>query len=143
MSTDHLILIPTNFITQFTNLVQNVKKGKSTGLVVGLDHNFDFLKSSTHAPTHQFLEEIVDLGLPPSTTQPTRITHSTATLIDNILIEQRFSENYKSAVLIENLSDHLPCLTTLCGVTSPQNRDKKVTCCDTGKKNLDNLHRRL
>ena len=79
----------------------------------------------------------------PSTTRPTRITHSTATLIDNILVDQKFTEHYKSSVSIENISDHLPCLTTLCGVMSPQNRDKTVTSRDIQRKNLDNLHHKL
>ena len=112
---------PTNFITELSKLVHTIKKSKNTGIIIGLDHNLDFLKSSTHGSTHQFLEEIMELGLLPSITRPTRITHSTATLIDNILIDQKFSENYKSSVLIDNISDHLPCLTTLCGVTSPRN----------------------
>ena len=112
---------PTNFITQLSKLVHNIKRLKNTGLVIGLDYNLDFLKSSTHGPIHQFLEEIMELGLLPSITRPTRITHSMATLIDNILVDQKFSENYKSSVLIENISDHLPCLTTLCGIMLPQN----------------------
>ena len=112
---------PTNFITELSKLVHTIKKSKNTGIMIGLDHNLDFLKCSTHGRTHQFLEEIMELGLLPSITRPTRITHSTATLIDNILIDQKFSENYKSSVLIDNISDHLPCLTTLCGITSPWN----------------------
>ena len=94
--------------------------------MIGLDHNLDFLKSSTHTPTHQFIDKLLDLGLVPTITRPTRITHCTATLIDNILVDQRYCEAYKSAVVIENISDHLPCLTTLCGVTAPRNRDKTI-----------------
>ena len=85
----------------------------------------------------------MELSLLPSITRPTRITHSTATLIDNILIDQTFSKNYKSSVLIDNISDHLPWLTALCGITSPQNRDKTVTSRDIRKKNLENLHHKL
>ena len=85
----------------------------------------------------------MELGLFPSITRPTRITHSTATLIDNILIDQKFSENYKSSVLIDNISDHLPCLTTLCGIASPRNRDKTLISRDIRKKNLENLHHKL
>ena len=106
---------PTNFITQLRRLVCDLRKTKNAGLVIGLDHNLDFLKSSTHKPTHLFLEEIMDLGLLPSISRPTRITRSTATLIDNILIDQKFSASYKSSVIIENLSNHLPCFTTFCG----------------------------
>ena len=112
---------PTNFIADLSKLVHTIKKSKNMGIIIGLDHNLDFLKSSTHGPTHQFLEKIMELGLFPSITRLTRITHSTATLINNILIDQKFSKNYKSSVLIDNISDHLPHLTTLCGITSPRN----------------------
>lgn len=45
-------------------------------------------------------------GLLPLITKPTRITHHSATLIDNIYVSNNLVKNYKSAVL----SDHLPCL---------------------------------
>ena len=134
---------PTNFITELSKLVHTIKKLKNTGIIIGLDHNLDFLKSSTHGPTHQFLEEIMELGLLPSITRPAKITHNTATLNDNILIDQKFSKNYKSSVLIDKISDHLPCLTTLCGITSPWNRDKTVTSQDICKKNPEKLHHKL
>ena len=108
-----------------------------------MNHNLDFLKSSSHPPTHRFLEEMMDLGLLPSITRPTRITHSTATLIDNILIDQKFSENYKSSVLIDNISDHLPYCTTLCGITAPRNRNRTITSRDIHDKNIDKLVREL
>ena len=134
---------PTNFITELSKMVQVIKKSKPAGIVVGLDHNMDFLKCGMHVPTHRFLDEIMDLGLIPSITRPTRIIHSTATLIDNILIDQKFIENYKSSILIDNISNHLPCLTTLCGVTSPQNHDRTIISRDVSKQNLEHLARKL
>ena len=122
---------PISFIAQLSELVHKIRKTKIFGLVIGLDHNLDFLKVSSHGPMHQFLDEVMEIGLLPLISRPTQITHSTATLIDNILIDQKFIERYKSSVLIENISDHLPCLTTLCGVTTPLNRGKKVTSRDT------------
>ena len=49
---------PTNFIRQLSNLVHSIRKSKISGLVIGFDHNVDFLKASTHGPTHQFLEQL-------------------------------------------------------------------------------------
>ena len=132
-----------NFISQLSEIVHKIRKTKTSRLVIGLDHNLDLLKVSTHGPMHRFLDEIMEIGLLPSVTRPTRITHSTATLIDNILIDQKYSERYKSCVLIENISDHLPCLTTLCGVTTPLNRAKKITSRDTRPKKLNALNQVL
>ena len=53
-------------------------------MIIGLDHNMDFLKSHVHVPTNDFIEEILTTGLLPTISRPTRITKSTATLIDNI-----------------------------------------------------------
>ena len=42
-----------------------------------------------------------------------RITKSTATLIDNILVSQKFCGKFESNILIDNISDHLPTVLTL------------------------------
>ena len=51
----------------------------------------------------------------PTITQPTRITRSTATLIDNIIISQSNCGNYIASILVEDMSDHLP---TICVINS-------------------------
>ena len=43
----------------------------------------------------------------PLISRPTRITTTSATLIDNIFVN-KLEENYKSALLFTDLSDHLP-----------------------------------
>ena len=52
-------------------------------------------------------------GLTPSITKPTGITHSTATLIDNIYLSHNLSTWYSSSILKTEISDHLACLTTI------------------------------
>ena len=74
------------FIKTFNQVTQCCKQNKR--LIVGLDHNLDLLKSNIHRPMQNFLESIYEAGLVPKITKPTRITASTATLIDNILIDQ-------------------------------------------------------
>ena len=46
-------------------------------------------------------------------TKPTRITHKTATLIDNIFISGKLQQSWDCKLLIDDISDHLPCLLTL------------------------------
>ena len=41
--------------------------------------------------------------------KPTRISKSSATLIDNIIISEKLQSDYRSNILFSNLSDHLPC----------------------------------
>ena len=42
-----------------------------------------------------------------------RITQTSATLIDNMFISTLLQHNFDSALLLENMSDHLPILTLL------------------------------
>ena len=78
--------------------------------ILGMDHNFDFLKYGKHDPTQHLLETILDHNLFPTITLPTRITKTTATLIDNIFVSKQLFKNYTSGVLINDISDHLPCI---------------------------------
>ena len=46
-------------------------------------------------------------------TRPTRITHQTATLIDNIFVSGKLYRNFESAIILSDISDHLPILSLL------------------------------
>ena len=82
-------------------------------VVIGLDHNLDLLKSSTHSQTQQFLETTLEYNLIPTITKPTRVTHNSTTLIDNILLKTENHELHQSKVIIDNISDHYPSLIVL------------------------------
>ena len=81
--------------------------------IIGLDHNLDLLKQSIHPKTQEFLECILDLNLLPTITKPTRISKTSATLIDNILLSKKLQPEFESLIIIDDISDHLPCLVTL------------------------------
>ena len=82
-------------------------------VIIGMDHNLDLLKSSTNRHTQQFIEEMTEKILLPTITQPTRITNSSATLIDNIFVSEKLHRFYESVILLDDMSDHLPMLTLL------------------------------
>ena len=77
-------------------------------MVIGLDHNLDFLKSALHKNTNRFIELNLEHDLVSTVTRPTQITKSNATLIDNILVSQKFCGRFESSILIDDISDHLP-----------------------------------
>ena len=72
----------------YNSLVCAMKKMNPYALVIGLDHNMDFLKSMHHGSTSYFTHGNLDMGLVPTITKPTRITKSSATLIDNIIVSE-------------------------------------------------------
>ena len=92
-----------------------MKKESLKGIIIGLDHNMDFLRAQQHHLTNDFIQSNLDFGMIPTITRPTRITNSSATLIDNIIVSQNFCGNYINSILINDMSDHL---TTACVLKS-------------------------
>ena len=104
---------PSTNISEFINIFDTqIEKINNKGYecIIGLDHNLDLLKQSVHSKTQEFLECILDHNLLPTITKPTRISKTSATLIDNILISKKLQPNYESLIIVDDLSDHLPCL---------------------------------
>jgi exonuclease III len=84
-------------------------------IIIGTDQNFDYLKIDSHKSSNELLQLFISNGLIPTITKPTRITHSSATLIDNIYVSSKLNEHSKAAILRIDLSDHLPVLTCVEG----------------------------
>ena len=81
-SSDSALLEHIEYIVAKVKLEKNHKQ-----LILGMDHNFDFLKCNQHRPTKRFLDKMMDLNMLPTITRPTRITSNTATLIDNVFYQ--------------------------------------------------------
>ena len=95
-----------NFIESYANMC--TKLYKYSHVVIGLDHNLDLLKSTRHSQTQQFLEVTLEANLILTIAKPTRVTHTSVTLIDNILIKSTLYDSHRSSIIINNISDHYP-----------------------------------
>ena len=71
-----------------------------------MDQNLDWLKSHIHSQTETFLENALNANLIPTIMRPTRITKSSATLIDNIYISNQLNYKFDSCVLLSNIGSH-------------------------------------
>ena len=100
---------------------------KHTNSIIGIDHNLDFIKHSIHNPTQLYLELNLDSNMIPTITRPTRVTQSSATLIDNLFISHKLQDNYKSGILINDTSDHMPCYVILPDTTDHKLSLKTIT----------------
>ena len=58
--------------------------------------------------SNNFFNQLSSSGYMPLITKPTRITKSTATLIDNIFTNNARKTGHHSGILLNDLSDHLP-----------------------------------
>ena len=132
-----------SFQSCYNSLLCEMAKRKPKAILVGLDHNLDFLKCATHRGTNQFIQHNLDFNLIPTITRPTRITKNSATLIDNIIVSQSLCGSYLSSVLIDDISDHMP---TACVIKSLKRAKKDpvvITSRDTRPRNLSALKNHL
>ena len=59
----------------------------------------------------------------PTITKPSRITHTSATLIDNIFISENLTKRFVSNIIVDDISDHLICLLQISN--NSRNSDSK------------------
>ena len=72
------------------------------------DYNLNLLNSNTHLPTSEFIDINFTHSVFPVINKPTRITNTTATLIDNIFTSSSFLSDSSSGILMWEISDHFP-----------------------------------
>ena len=72
------------YLASLGTLLDSVKPIKCN-FICG-DFNFDLLKTDMHKPTEHFLSMFLDEGFVPYISKPTRVTHTSSTLIDNIFV---------------------------------------------------------
>ena len=94
------------FTDHLDELLSKISKEKKRVILTG-DANINLLKYSQHVPSASFLDMLLSYGMVPKITVPTRVTHSTATLIDHIFVNE--GQNVKSSLVgtLETcMSDH-------------------------------------
>ena len=123
------------FLKSYQTMITRLQR-ISTDIIIGLDHNLDFLKSEKHKPTNEFIDMILAFQQLPTITRPTRIATHSATLIDNIIINQRYCDCFTSMILVDNISDHLPCLTVIPNLLAGKQQKQKIKT-----RNLKYLYR--
>ena len=108
----------TEFQEAYNQLLMNMGNIKNTESLIGIDHNLDFIKQDIHPPTARYIEINLEHNMLPTITRPTRISNTCATLIDNILISSKLQGTFKSGVLTNDISDHMPCYLVLPDATT-------------------------
>ena len=102
-----------SFLKNYKRLLNKFTPTELSRLIICMDHNLDLVKYNIHPLTNDFLQLNLEKQLLPTITKPTRVTRSTATLIDNIIVGRKFQTNYESKILVSDLSDHFPCLLNI------------------------------
>ena len=87
-------------------IAKNKSHSKCAIEVVG-DFNIDLLQFQTHELTNEYMESSFSFGLLPVITKPTRVTPTSATLIDHIWVNNK-SKTHTAGVILSHASDHFP-----------------------------------
>ena len=102
---------PSSAITKFNDHLEEtlhkVEKENKLVFIMG-DFNIDLLIYEKDTPTNEFINMMFSHHLQPSVLHPTRITDTSATLIDNIFVSNASDSNIQSGNILSLISDHLP-----------------------------------
>ena len=94
-----------DFLETFLNdVLEKVTKSNKICALIG-DFNVDLIKYGNHSPTESFYDLVSSFGFRPLILQPSRVSSNSATLIDNIFLNdlECFS---KGGNLTNSISDH-------------------------------------
>ena len=101
------------FLYHYENHLKTIHNNSKYKHAIGMDQNLDLIKIDHNLNTTKFLDINLETGFIPTILLPTQITHSSATLIDNIFIDSLSENISKSCILDIDISDHLPCIISL------------------------------
>ena len=98
----------TNFNENFLQeLLPKISNEKSSKCALMGDFNADLLKLDTHNDTCDFYELMSSFGYKPLIMQPTRVTSKTATVIDNIFVNDIEARSIGGNITT-SIADHFP-----------------------------------
>ena len=107
------------------------------------DFNIDLLKYNTHNPTSEFVNTIFSESFIPLINRPTRVTETSATLIDNILTNQHDVISL-NGIIPTDISDHFSVFHVHnCEITNYIDNDSKYNKYLINDKTLHNFNELL
>ena len=105
-----------------------------------MDHNLNLLKAQLHKDTQDFLDVNFDNNLYPCITRPTRITKTTATLIDNIFVSQQLHTSFDCCVVLHDISDHMPSILNIHDYSNNKSIPLEFTCRNLTDEKIRNIN---
>ena len=126
------------FLKEYREFLKKLE-GQNCPYLIGIDHNLDLIKNSVHHNTQSFIELNLENGCLPCISKPTRVTHKSATLIDNIFCAEGMYSKCRSYILLEDISDHLPCICHFSDVFPTKVENQYRTFRKLIEKNIDKI----
>ena len=92
------------FSSTLFDIMDSINNEHKHGIIMG-DMNIDLLKFGSHNKTNDYLDNIFCRGYIPAIMRPTRVTRSSATLIDHIYTNNICASS-RSGIIITDVADH-------------------------------------
>jgi hypothetical protein len=89
-------------ISRYEQVMSGICNTKNN-IIIGTDQNFDLMKINQNTNVSDLFDVFLTLGVVPAINRPTRITHTSATLIDNLYVRYENYENVQSRIPIWTL----------------------------------------
>lgn len=111
-----------SFLEALSDVLSKVQTEQKESYIMG-DYNMDLLKNKSNKQVSNFIDTFLSYSFLPLINKPTRITSSSATLIDNIFCNCVHNNNFLNGILCTDISDHLP---IFCIKKTIQQNEEKV-----------------
>ena len=120
-----------NFLSPISEII-NVTKNENSTLLWSGDFNINLLQIETRGKFQEYFDLFTSNGLFPQIMLPTRLSKKRGTLIDQIFCKlSGTSTNATSGIIVNNISDHLPCFSCINILNNKTKAPKYVTTCNT------------
>ena len=127
------------FMVEYKNSLEQLTKLKNKEIILGMDHNINLFRHDVHPRTQDFIELNLDMNLLPVITKPTRVTSTSATLIDNIFVSNKLQHCINAGVIVTDVSNHFLCILTVTDFNQSNTNQTKIIKRKLNKKNLDKI----
>ena len=125
------------FEADLKTILRKVDKENKTCILMG-DFNIDLIKYESSDHVNRFLYQMYSSHFYPLINRPTRITANSATLIDNIFINNIHLDCVRG-ILISDLSDHLPVFQIFPSISTPEPKKMVIKKRAVTKANMNKL----
>ena len=116
-----------DFNKQIASVLEQLRIKKKLVYLIE-DYNIDLLNSVSHDLTNEFVDLMYCTEFLPLISRPTRVTATSATLIDNIFTNNHEYVNCSlNGILVADISDHFPIFHVNCSLTMEETVSYLVT----------------
>ena len=115
------------FEKYFQSILSNNSIKKKSVILAG-DFNINVLDFEQNKKVQNFVNLMFQFGLVPTINKPTRVTNKTISAIDHIITNSIYNNDFKTAIIRTDISDHFPITYTfkLRSSMSSENHQKNV-----------------